>query len=428
MFIKTESRGKDACGFYAFNHSGKDIINGMKSQLWKEQTTPSRLKHYQQGKFNFNSVEVFLAHTRASTQGSETEFKNNHPFETDDFVMAHNGGCQRHKDLKKELNLTYDSDCDSPVIIYAIQKRYNELNEIDDVEKRVEEAIIKGLTDVKEANMACWLVHKNSGRVFLWRNVNPIEFAIKENFIVFNSEYSPIKEFNVEIGDIKTLESYKIFEIVPNGDSKTFSLEAVADLPKVESSHGHYMMRKTITNTALETNLTSIVKLGERVNLIADKFKLEGFLVRRTDGMWLFTTKQEKFITMLNKIEPIKARLMLNSNNGEQFVSLIIRSDTINSFLDDIEEGAYIENYAQQPEGYEFIKWLKSLNGVRIEFDGPSCISIVVSDEESKKKLNKLGFSLNNNNSARIRARNENKLRKRLVNLYGKVKYFALEP
>ena len=51
---------------------------------------------------------IFLGHTRAATVGNRNKIYNNHPFETQDFYMAHNGGIWNHTGLRKEYKIESD--------------------------------------------------------------------------------------------------------------------------------------------------------------------------------------------------------------------------------------------------------------------------------------------------------------------------------
>jgi glucosamine 6-phosphate synthetase-like amidotransferase/phosphosugar isomerase protein len=64
-----------------------------------------------------------VGHNRYKTKGDHKEMKNNHPFETENFVVVHNGVISNDETLKKEYNLQYDVQTDS-YIISALLEHY----------------------------------------------------------------------------------------------------------------------------------------------------------------------------------------------------------------------------------------------------------------------------------------------------------------
>ena len=74
-----------------------------------------------------------IAHVRAASVGTEVNKENAHPFETKDFILAHNGTLEfRKKEIKEEWDKMCEEDetlkdkIDSEKFIIFLQKRYDE--------------------------------------------------------------------------------------------------------------------------------------------------------------------------------------------------------------------------------------------------------------------------------------------------------------
>ena len=204
VLINCESRGRDAFGYYNYP-SGK---------LYKQKGCVTEyLKNHRLAR-RFKDGKIILAHTRQETTGSSKRNRNNHPFETQDFVLAHNGVIWNYDKFKFKT----DIETDSVVIIKDIQEGYEK-------KKDVVKAI-QNTTRKITGSYACWLLHKPTGDVYLFRHNNPIEIGLNydEGYIVFASEKgmfdwvekpSDVKGFNNTLlyGDIEEGWIYKVDEL-----------------------------------------------------------------------------------------------------------------------------------------------------------------------------------------------------------------------
>jgi asparagine synthetase B (glutamine-hydrolysing) len=107
---------------------------------------------------------ILLAHCRATTKGIETDNKNNHPHESDNFILVHNGMISRSE---KPKDYKFRSDCDSETILayvetYGIEEGINKMNEYD--------------------NMSIALYEKATGLVYLFRNTNPAHIILDRKY------------------------------------------------------------------------------------------------------------------------------------------------------------------------------------------------------------------------------------------------------
>ncbi len=167
-----ESRGRDAFGYFSYPKNGIYKVDSSVSDFLTKKKIWTDIKR----------ERVVLGHTRATTKGTEKTNHNNHPFETKDFVLAHNGVIWNEENLRKSQKIENEIETDSYIIIALIQKFYLET-------KNVVEAI-KKTTALIRGSYACWLFHRKSGEVFLFRKTNPIMLTYIRDWgsIVFASD------------------------------------------------------------------------------------------------------------------------------------------------------------------------------------------------------------------------------------------------
>jgi len=110
-----EARGTDATGI-AYNHAGR-------LSIYKRPLPAHHLK------FRFsNDSKVVMGHTRLTTQGSEKQNQNNHPFRSRtsdcEFALAHNGVLYNDRHLRSSLSLPHTSiETDSFVAVQLIEQQ-----------------------------------------------------------------------------------------------------------------------------------------------------------------------------------------------------------------------------------------------------------------------------------------------------------------
>ena len=202
-----ESRGRDAFGFYTYPTKILFKTKGSVSDYIKTNKEMYKV---------WNNANTILAHTRATTIGSEEKNQNNHPFETEDFILSHNGQLWNSREFKYDT----DIETDSYVIIKNIQEEY-------DKDKNITKAI-RNTCKKLEGSFACWLLFKKTGSIYLFRHHNPIEirYDTDKNLILFASEgvilepfrdKSNIKSFTKTLAYAKLNED-TIYRINKNGE------------------------------------------------------------------------------------------------------------------------------------------------------------------------------------------------------------------
>ena len=220
LLKEIESRGKSAFGIYVYNPKFniyiKEPRDDIQGHLFKIKGSVSNFFKEMEGEINLENSSIFLAHTRAPTSGSVDDNENNHPFMTKDFILAHNGVISNDNTLKEKYNLKYESECDSAIIIHLIQHFY-------DLTKDVVESI-RRTTEELSGSYACWLFHKKTKKVYLFRHSNPIHYFIdkRNKCIVFASEFKHIDNVydkKLTYSDVSSLPENKIF-VIDDGELK----------------------------------------------------------------------------------------------------------------------------------------------------------------------------------------------------------------
>jgi len=128
-------------------------------------------------------TNIFLCHTRYATQGDPRENKNNHPFELDPFVFAHNGVLS----YSDEFENVWEIETDSFWMLYWIWYEYKRLG-------NTIEAIREGVKHVS-GTYACWLYNRREEATYLYRIKNPLmetHFWRGRDIIVFGSDWLSI--------------------------------------------------------------------------------------------------------------------------------------------------------------------------------------------------------------------------------------------
>ena len=222
LFMELQDRGKSAWGIYlekAGKYNNKLYCgkkdNKMSGELFKHEGSITDYFLKKDTILHLGHTHTLLLHARQTTQGKSEKNENNHPFNTDNFILAHNGTITNDSYVIKKYNITSDIECDSYVIVALIQKFYDKNG--GDIIKA-----IKDTTKVLTGSYACWLYHKDKGDLYLFRNgTYDIDYFMdeKNGTFIFCSDGDYIeKAFNeptrVNDDTIKTLDTGKIYKLV----------------------------------------------------------------------------------------------------------------------------------------------------------------------------------------------------------------------
>lgn len=190
--IFCETRGRDASGVWSKETgiikrpvpgtilANKDEIVS-KRDIWQKQ-------------------KLIIGHARAATCGSPDNNGNNHPLETENWILVHNGIVTADEVWKREPK----SEVDSHLILQHIEK-YG----------------FKGLENIS-GSMAILLVNKNSGELFAYRHGNPLWHILANGGAVLASTGHILSEMlkgiiKVNIEKMEFLDEDYIYKVHENG-------------------------------------------------------------------------------------------------------------------------------------------------------------------------------------------------------------------
>lgn len=149
----SQSRGRDATGFACISNN-KFITDkhpmdakgfSMLSDEWRKTWASDSL--------------AMIGHTRASTNGSPEDNKNNHPFHGPRYSMVHNGMIWHHEWLAKEVGFRLATKCDSEIILHFLEK-YDALKD----------GIVEAMAELDSLGyMAVATLDRKNGQVHLFR-------------------------------------------------------------------------------------------------------------------------------------------------------------------------------------------------------------------------------------------------------------------
>jgi len=223
LAIYLQTRGTDAFGFFngekviKFPSSARDVLSML-----------DNIKPFNE---LVEGKNMCLMHTRAATVGDPLHNKNNHPFETKDFVFAHNGcfyyytvytladksSRAKNKIIPDSESKYYSYDYDT-LDPYEILGYYeDDLPETDsfcfvvDLQKEYNQScnFHKSLIDTIEdyifiADMAIWVYNKPDDSLALFRFDKPLYIADVGDKLWFASELWMLKELRLK--NIKSLD------------------------------------------------------------------------------------------------------------------------------------------------------------------------------------------------------------------------------
>ena len=181
MLVDAQARGRQATGVLYVFEDGSTFV--LKSGVIADKAVdfiPFR-----------RGLRAILGHTRASTGGVVTDSINNHPHESENWILIHNGTC--------DSSLTYNQlsckgRCDTEKFIRTFEYN-NKTNEYTDITKLVCESL-----GLMSGGWSLGFIHKPTGRLFLTTNgKNPlycvnfgegIMFGSSENYFTTSLKYT----------------------------------------------------------------------------------------------------------------------------------------------------------------------------------------------------------------------------------------------
>ncbi|NIU84699.1 MAG: hypothetical protein GWN64_14805 [Candidatus Thorarchaeota archaeon] len=200
LLLETEARGTDATGFWTPNTG---IVKAPKkaSVFLTEQADT-----FSDGVEN---SQIFLGHTRHATHGKPEDNFNNHPLESENWIMVHNGVVPNMKDIKE---YPYTSDTDTENLLAYIEQF----------------GLEEGLSYCASGAAILFVNKAEEDTLYLWRTIsNPAKLVYdidKETIYVISEEKFLWASLDEEIKEKELLGGLFVYSIIDR-NLKITSLE-----------------------------------------------------------------------------------------------------------------------------------------------------------------------------------------------------------
>jgi len=149
MLLSGSNHNDDAWGYYDVTNKKNNRYCG--ELQYKDMHEISKLK-----------TTTLFGHNRLATHGKAHIIDNNHPFETENFVVVHNGVLSGYAELKKLNNLDYTIETDSFVIPSLLEKVYADLKD--------SMLTVKTVAEVLFGSFSVIVYSKTDNRLYYFKN------------------------------------------------------------------------------------------------------------------------------------------------------------------------------------------------------------------------------------------------------------------
>ncbi len=169
LLVASDSRGKDASGILVVRADGTYEVQKAPVEAQKFVSVLDKMKKI------INEAVVIVGHTRTATVGKPENNENNHPIESDDWIMVHNGSCTN---MDKVKDYKYKGEVDSELLLSHLQV-----------------GGLEGLRQLGRGSASVAFINKSKPlELYLWRDSNPChvainEFAKTERILFASTEY-----------------------------------------------------------------------------------------------------------------------------------------------------------------------------------------------------------------------------------------------
>lgn len=192
LFQENQARGTFASGTLYVGDECTYVRKNDSTYLIDEQSTWD----------DVSSFDLYLGHVQAPTSSCrEWQAQTTHPFEFDDWIVAHNGVLENHNELINSMFQDHTNPVDSSVIPRLLHELY-----LGDIIYCITEAMNK-----LKGTFACWIHNRSSGRSFVVRSGSTLYCDRLSNS--FSSV--PIDGVCVE-----TVEQGVIYELTKEGQTR----------------------------------------------------------------------------------------------------------------------------------------------------------------------------------------------------------------
>lgn len=157
---------------------------------------------YSKFKRKIDDFDYFLGHTQAPTSSvRKYDHKTSHPFNVEDWVVAHNGVLTNHIELKKNIkNKKLFNEVDSsviPALLHLQRKRFP---------KKDEASLISSILGQLHGNFGLWIYNSRSQNVYIARS----GATLYADFL--NNSFSSLSEKG-----FKAVEEGVLYLLTPEG-------------------------------------------------------------------------------------------------------------------------------------------------------------------------------------------------------------------
>lgn len=192
-----KNRGYDSCGIYLRDIKNNNITlkYGVDGEIIKTSGYNDIFKLLEMNidKYNNNSYNIGIGHTRWATHGGKTD-ENSHPHTSNNkkFTLVHNGIISNCEEIKKKYLSDYNfiSKTDTEVIVNLIEFLYitKSVNSTLTSSDIILE-ILKEITEIMEGTWACIISSVyEPHKLFFIKNENPLLIGQNDNLVIFTSE------------------------------------------------------------------------------------------------------------------------------------------------------------------------------------------------------------------------------------------------
>ena len=244
-----EYRGYDSAGIAVLDNNKVRIVKS----IGKIENLRNKLK-----KYIFNNTTCGIAHTRWATHGKVTE-TNCHPHKVGRVIVAHNGIVENYKLLESELKgYKFISDTDSERIAALIDSHYNGDNELEAIEKSIEEM---------SGSYALAIMFEGKNKIYGVRKDAPLIAGIGDNEYFISSDISAILPYThkyIVLDDKEILTADFDMESAQKDGYNHFMLKEIHD--QIELSKKLYSVY--LENDMISDKVIDITKY-KRIDFVA---------------------------------------------------------------------------------------------------------------------------------------------------------------